>query len=268
VPIRKDADDHQGHPYEEHRNVGRGPVPLREKQYKGREGASALPEKGGKVSKRNLLIIGVIAVLVVGAALGVYLFTRQGKPAKKVAETTLKEGEKNFSKGAFKDALADLKKAVSENPDSFKAHFLLAKSYEALGQLDNAFVEYQKAAKLDPKNAEVHYNLALLYKEKGDAKKAISELEESIRIFPNFVGARNLLAKYYGEQGETDEAVEQYKKIIELKPFGFDLAGVHNELGLLYINQGRRQDAIKEWQAALSIDPNNQRAKDLLAQYR
>jgi Tfp pilus assembly protein PilF len=220
------------------------------------------------VSRKNLAIIGVIVVLVIGAALGVYFVTRPGKPAKKAAETTLKEGEKSFSKGDFKDALADLKKAVSENPDSFKAHFLLAKSYEALGQLDNALSEYQKAAELDPKNAEVHYNLALLYKEKGDAKKAISELEESITIFPNFVGARNLLAKYYAEQAQADKAIEQYKKIIELKPFGFDLAGVHNELGLLYINEGRKQDAIKEWQTSLSIDPNNQRAKDLLAQYR
>ena len=221
------------------------------------------------MGKKTLVTVGLVVVVLAVGLLGWYLASRPGEPPKKIAETTtLKKGERSFSKGAFKDALADLKKAVEDNPESFKAHYLLAKSYEALGQLDKALPEYQRAAKLDPKNAEVHYNLALLYKEEGDAKKAISELEESIRIFPNFVGARNLLAKYYAEQGETAKAIEEYKKIIELKPFGFDLASVHNELGLLYIKEGKKQDAIKEWQVSLSIDPNNQKAKNLLAQYK
>ena len=59
---------------------------------------------------------------------------------------------------------------------------------------------------------------------------------------------------------------EKYAKL-QIELCEMKLADINNELGLLYVKKGDVERAKTEWQSSLIIDPENQRAKDLLAEH-
>ena len=56
-----------------------------------------------------------------------------------------------------------------------------------------------------------------------------------------------------------DEAVRQWKKALDLGP---DSAAAHNNLAIAYEKQGAFEEARKEYEAALRLDPGNAVIKD------
>jgi len=56
-----------------------------------------------------------------------------------------------------------------------------------------------------------------------------------------------------------DEAVRQWKKALDLRP---DSAAAHNNLAVAYEKQGALEEARKEYEAALRLDPGNTVIKD------
>lgn len=67
----------------------------------------------------------------------------------------------------------------------------------------------------------------------------------------------------HAERGRTSEAIEDLKKAIELNS---KHAPSHNVLGTLYAKKGLYQDAIAEWEAALSIDSTSKKAHEYIQQ--
>ena len=57
----------------------------------------------------------------------------------------------------------------------------------------------------------------------------------------------------YEEQGRLDDAVREYQTAINLKP---DYALAHYNLGVVYQKQGRLDDAVREYQTAIKLKPD------------
>ncbi len=57
----------------------------------------------------------------------------------------------------------------------------------------------------------------------------------------------------YGQQGCLDKAIREYQAALRINP---NLAGVHLNLGGVYYQQGHLDEAIREFQAALRINPD------------
>ncbi len=62
------------------------------------------------------------------------------------------------------------------------------------------------------------------------------------------------LALYYQRVGDFDHAIAHYRALLEQNDAS---AEVHNNLGLLYEDHGQRDDAVKQFQRAIAIDPKS-----------
>ncbi len=208
-----------------------------------------------------------MAVLSVYFQVPNFLYER-GKKEPSVTKTgSYQKAFSSYEKGKLEEALEELERVVANNPKDFEAQYLLGQTYESLGDIDKAVDAYEKAVELKPDDSRALYNLAIVYKAKGKKNWAIATMKKAVRNDKSFVGARFMLAKMYFDEGEFDEAELHYEKIVDINPYGFDMATVHTELGLVYLENDKKEQAITEWQNALEIDPDNDQAKELLEEH-
>jgi tetratricopeptide (TPR) repeat protein len=84
---------------------------------------------------------------------------------------------------------------------------------------------------------------------------------------PNSVPALELNAEALESQGKWDEAAAQYQAILKQQP---DAHGIHYRLGRIILSKPQNattiEDARKEFQAELEVDPNNAGAEYILGE--
>ena len=145
-------------------------------------------------------------------------------------------------KQGAQDGIAAAEKAVSLNPNSSEAHRLNGDlTGELIGVVfmggmrhgKHAGDELDKALQLDPNNAEAYVGRAIGY-----------------YFTPSSFG------------GSKDKAVEYLRKAISINP---NLGRAHIWLAEVYQSQGKHDDAQREINEALRIDPERRFAKDLMA---
>ena len=112
---------------------------------------------------------------------------------------------------------------------------------------------FTHALAVTPDNVVARENLGDALLEAGDARAAIPHLEQAVRLDPEFPGARNNLGTALGLVGRNDEAAVQFQAALR----AHEAADPHFNLGYIYAKQGRMDDAIRECEAALRIDPRH-----------
>ena len=141
------------------------------------------------------------------------------------AKALTEEGKSLFETDS--DAAARrFKDAIAADPDSFDAHFLLAKVYTRKSDSDGALREYGEAIRINPKSADAQFNLGFVY----------------------------------FSQKKYEDARRQYEKVIELSPPY--LADVFYNLSACYEQMKRKDDAIATLRRGLKAVPKS----DLLRQ--
>lgn len=94
---------------------------------------------------------------------------------------------------------------------------------------------------------------------RGENYQILSYLT-SLRVFevaPESYRAHQLKAQFYVELGRDDEALVEYQAAASLKP---DLPDLHFEIGNLHWKRNRLQEALPELKLELSIQPNHPQA--------
>ncbi len=128
------------------------------------------------------------------------------------------------------EALADIEKAITLNPEDEIAYLLRGRIYESLGNTDAAFLNYQQASELNPFNEEAYLLSGQLMMRQG-------KYDEAIELFDEAIEHNELFAKAYAERGKAKEkkgdqegASADIKKSIELNPDDEEKADVkgHN----------------------------------------
>ncbi|MET0152362.1 MAG: protein kinase [Candidatus Binatia bacterium] len=149
----------------------------------------------------------------------------RGQYAAGYAKALTEEGKSLFETDS--DAAARrFKEAIAADPDSFDAHFLLAKVYTRKSDSDSALREYGEAIRINPKSADAQFNLGFVY----------------------------------FSQKKYEDARRQYEKVIELSPPY--LADVFYNLSACYEQMKRKDDAIATLRRGLKAVPKS----DLLHQ--
>ncbi|MEL3906335.1 MAG: tetratricopeptide repeat protein [Treponema sp.] len=123
-----------------------------------------------------------------------------------------------------------------------------------LGDTDKAIAAFTQALALNPSDL-VLYAVAENYKKKGDVQNAKLYLFETIKKTADAVlelRCRNQLGLLFLEEGKTAEALEQFNLVLKKD---INSAEAHYGIGLIYEWQGDMIKARYEWRQALRLNP-------------
>lgn len=125
----------------------------------------------------------------------------------------------------------------------------------------NARVRVQALLDEDPTNAEAHYAMGILLAGEGDDPAAMEELKLCVELQPWYREAYRSLASI-GDALGLHEEVEPY--LLQARHYFPEDGGIQHQLALVTARLGRRDEALEAARVAVSLDPNNHEAADLL----
>jgi tetratricopeptide (TPR) repeat protein len=104
--------------------------------------------------------------------------------------------------------------------------------------------------------AENNFGVALM--ERGEPGLAAPHFVAAVRYSPDLASARYNLAVLLQRQNQLDDAEKQYRAALALSSDRNEIVQSHNNLGILYLGEGKFDAAGKELSAAITLDPNEQ----------
>lgn len=194
------------------------------------------------------------------------------------------------------EAIREYREVLRLKPDHPDAHFGLGIELARLpGNKDEALAAYRRAIDLRPAFAEAHHAIGVeLAKQPGRSAEAITHLEAALQAKPRFAEAHASLADvliklphrfpeamaHYEEAlhlnpdlawvhcrlafqlaqlpGRQDDAFAHYHTALQLEPGYID---AHNGLAIAYLMMGKFDEARREWETVLRIDPTQDAAR-------
>jgi tetratricopeptide (TPR) repeat protein len=132
-----------------------------------------------------------------------------------------------------------------------------ANTFNALGnyyvdhkEYDCAALAFKSSLKLEPNSAQTHYSLGLSLLAKGTMERAITELEKSLNLEPKSISTIDLLARAY-------MAAQRYTAAIALLKDAPPNESLQMDLVMAYSNSGDNASALQLLQLMQQSRPNS-----------
>jgi tetratricopeptide (TPR) repeat protein len=139
--------------------------------------------------------------------------------------------------------------------DKRQALTLFQSAYEAQmrGDLDEAVDLYKKSIEAFP-TAEAHTFLGWTYSFMSLTDEAIAECHRAIEVDPDFGNPYNDIGAYLIEQGNLYSAVPWFQRAMTAPRYE-SYFYPHFNLGRAYESLGRAYEALREYKAAIDLNP-------------
>jgi Tfp pilus assembly protein PilF len=149
-----------------------------------------------------------------------------------------------------------------------KAQELFQQAYklQTAGKFERAIRLYRKSIEVYP-TAEAHTFLGWTYSFQGRLDEAIEECHHAIEVDPDFGNPYNDIGVYLMQKRQYDEALawlERAKQAPRYEPRHFPYLNI----GRIYLARGEWLKALKEFEKAVAIMPNDSGARKALAELR
>ena len=174
----------------------------------------------------------------------------------------------------YPEAIAEAKAALQVNSKAIEVYNELTAVYLETSQMDLALFMCDTAAEIikgasqnasiqrASQNARLHANFGQIHGRAGRAGDALKSFLQALDLDPNQVAALGYLSSYYLDNHNYGEAVPLLERLVALNP---EKAGPRLTLGIAYRGEGRYEDAIRAYNEALRLEPNNADAHRNLA---
>lgn len=179
-------------------------------------------------------------------------------------------GKYNDANIKNEEAMEHAKATLTIMPEMANAHVSLANALYELNRLNEAADAYRNALRFDPDNAMAHSGFANCLKQQGKFSDALAEYEAAVRC----EATRADLHYNYGlalmDAGRSDDALSQFKTALNCFPSDLAAYWTECQMASIYLDQGRKNDAIPLLRNAVSIneqshvDPSGNSAQTLL----
>lgn len=195
----------------------------------------------------------------------------------------------------YEDALKTIEKIIAIDPESSEGFFMSGMVFREMGDSDRAINAFQRSTELDPENVDAWIILGNLFDQKKNPIAA-RYFDNAVRVAPDNPYALHAKAYYLQNHGQPQEAIRMYKEINKNNPDYTDAylntgilyltqdslgkAWEHFNIavntsptdprgyyfrGLIYEQQAKYDDAIRDYEQALVFDPNYAEAKEALS---
>jgi tetratricopeptide (TPR) repeat protein len=186
----------------------------------------------------------------------------------------------------YPEAMTEFRKALKLKPTLTGANFFLGVDHCKLGQGAQAIPYLKAAQKAQPGQSEIWLWLATAYEISGDIPAEVATMRDAVKQKPADIDflyllghayerlgkvqaallensssdssrKEQFLAESYAASNEWPSAVIHFQNAIAASP---NRAGLHTELGEVLLHAGKVNQASKEFEAELKLDPQNLRA--------
>ncbi len=204
-----------------------------------------------------------------------------GQTSEEQIERSFHAGQRALQEGNFPRAVDEFKKVLALDPTLLEAEVNLGLAYQSLFEYDLAVRYLAKALRERPNLLGPTVIVGMDYLKLGSPEKAIAFLQQGLKLDASNRDARQALASAYLSQENFRCAAEQFQQIalqesdksealFKLGHQYLDLAARlayrgahlyhesawgHRFLGDLLFQRGRWEEALKEYQKALGIEP-------------
>jgi len=172
------------------------------------------------------------------------------------AEHHLRMGKAYLKKNNYEEAAKEFRKALREDPTYLESRLGLARTLFFQGEWESSTKELKKVLFLSPGHPRARLLMGNLFLSKGmmdEAGTIYGELLSASGGGEGFVEAHNNLGIVYTYQGRLEEAVREYSLAAKSAP---TVARVHVNLGRAYFRKSLFEAAAQEFKKALELDPS------------
>jgi protein O-mannosyl-transferase len=195
-----------------------------------------------KVNSLRVALVGVGAVVAIGCA-----------------------GITRAYESQWRDTLTLLHYYLAQSPNDWKLHTRLGNEWVDRGNYDSAIDEFTKAVQFNWGWAENHLNLGRALFMVGRFSEARLAFAEALRQTPNDWRCHVLMGVTLSRLNNHEDGLKELAAADKLAPMA---AEVHYNIAAILSRQGKLDEAVKEFQKTLRLDPNYrdaQRALDTIA---
>ncbi len=156
-------------------------------------------------------------------------------------------------------ALDAIRKALTLDPNDAEAQLTLCQIHAQAGRIDEAIQVAKAAIKDDPANSDFNKMLGFLLTQGGKEDEALAFYKTLLEKYPNNEAvvhlARSGLSVIYVNRGDFAKGEAELEALLEREP---DDAGVNNDLGYLYADQGKNLEKAEAMiRKAIQEEPEN-----------
>lgn len=172
-------------------------------------------------------------------------------------------GNIDYSRGNLDEAVEEYQTAIALNPEYGNAYYKLGVCYYRMGELEKALRAFEKVVEMkDQSHAMASYFVGLIELFLGQDKAAAAAFENFHEKSPESRIANFYLAQMRIRQKDFSGALELLEELAAATP---TFAEVHYMLGVAHYGLHNNTDAVKCFQRALELNPEDERSRSKLA---
>lgn len=160
----------------------------------------------------------------------------------------------NLKKDSFwtQKALAAAQQAQQLNDNLPEVHATLGSVYSVSGKNAEAVAELKRAISQAPDSDQGYRRLGNAFLASGDGAQAIEAYQKAIQLNPYYWDNQNALGNAFYRLGNYAKALEAFQRVTVLEP---DIDLGYENVGNIFLQEGKYQDCIPYFQKALQIQP-------------
>jgi eukaryotic-like serine/threonine-protein kinase len=212
---------------------------------------------------------------------------RSPLPPAAMVEALVVKFDNTKDRSCLQEAQQALREAESLNPDSARVRFAGGHLNQTAGQYEKALQDYHRVQDLEPGNIDVLLKIASVYFGADMPDRAIENYRKAIALDPAYYKSYDQFGSFYYYRSNYSEAAEQFQKTIDRAPGNFvaysnlgaalmdlgnfdeaeaallkslelrETAPALNNMGATRAYQGRDAEAVKYYERAIALDPND-----------
>jgi len=140
------------------------------------------------------------------------------------------------------------------NADSAEADMLAGEALDDMKDHAGAILQFRAAVKASPKEPDVHFGLGYLLWTQRQYPEAVSEFQVELANNPMHAQALTYMADAQMQLNHPELSPPLLEKALGIDP---KLELAHLDLGVLYADAGRKDEALREMQAAVRLAPDD-----------